>query len=116
MFGKLKENIQDIREDIKGLLESNIAYYKLWLFKVITKSFSALLKVLMIGIFLVVALAFFSVAAAIAIGEALNSMAYGFLIVGGFYFLLCVIIYVCRRSVEKPIIETFSEIFYNEDD
>lgn len=116
MFGKLKENIQDIREDIKGLLESNIAYYKLWLFKVITKSFSALLKVLMIGIFLVVALAFFSVAVAIAIGEALDSMAYGFLIVGGFYFLLCVIIYVCRRSVEKPIIETFSEIFYNEDD
>src|SRR5690606_13348338 len=102
MFGKLKENIQDIREDIKGLLESNIAYYKLWLFKVITKSFSALLKVLMVGIFLVVALAFFSVAAAIAIGEALNSTAYGFLIVGGFYFLLSVIIYVCRRSVEKP--------------
>jgi uncharacterized membrane protein YjjP (DUF1212 family) len=116
MFGKLKENIQDIREDMKGLLESNIAYYKLWLFKVMTKSFSALLKVLLIGVFLVVALTFFSVAAAIAVGEALDSMAYGFLIVGGFYFLLCAIVYVCRRSVEKPIIETFSEIFYNEDD
>lgn len=116
MFGKLKENIQDIREDMKGLLESNIAYYKLWLFKVMTKSFSALLKVLLIGVFLVVALTFFSVAAAIAVGEALDSMAYGFLIVGGFYFLLCAIVYVCRRSVEKPIIETFSEIFYNEED
>src|SRR5690606_35930996 len=102
MFGKLKENIQDIREVMKGLLESNIAYYKLWLFKVMTKSFSALLKVLLIGVFLVVALTFFSVAAAIAVGEALDSMAYGFLIVGGFYFLLCAIVYVCRRSVEKP--------------
>jgi len=116
MFGKLKENIQDIREDITGLLESNMAYYKLWLFKVITKSFSALLKVILIGIFLVVALAFFSIAAAIAIGEALDNMAHGFLIVGGFYFLVCAIIYICRRSIEKPIIETFSEIFYNEED
>lgn len=116
MFGKLKENIQDIREETKGLIESNIAFYKLWLFKVITQSFSALLKVLLIGMLLIIVFVFFSIAAAIAIGQALGNMAYGFLIVGGFYLLLSLIAYLLKEKIEKPIIEKFSEIFYNDED
>ena len=116
MFGKLKGSIEDIREETKELIESNLAYYKLWVFKVITKSSVALLKILLIGILLVVVFVFFSVAAAIAIGYALDNFAYGFLIIGGFYLILSLVVYYLKDKIERPVIEKFSEIFYNEDD
>ena len=65
---------------------------------------------------LIIVFVFFSIAAAIAIGQALGNMAYGFLIVGGFYLLLSLIAYLLKEKIEKPIIEKFSEIFYNDED
>jgi|SRR5690554_1728193 len=116
MFGKLKENIREVHDQTQELINSNLAYYKLWVFNVITKSSSALLKILLIGVLLVMVFVFFSVAAAIAIGYALDNFALGFLIVGGFYLLLSLLIYALRNKIEKPIIEKLSEIFYNDED
>ena len=60
-------------------------------------------------------LVFFSIAAAIAIGYALDNFAYGFLIVGGVYILLSFLIYSIKdKFVEGPILEKFSEFFFNE--
>lgn len=116
MFSKLKENLQEVQGQTKELIDSNLAYYKLWVFKVITKSSSTLLKMLLIGVLLVMVLVFFSIAAAITIGYALDNFALGFLIVGGFYLLLSFLVYALRAKVERPIIEKLSEIFYNDED
>ncbi|NUY80108.1 phage holin family protein [Flavobacterium sp. MAH-1] len=111
----LKENAEDLKENVKGFIDSNIAYYKLWFFKVAMKSTTMLLKLLLIAIFLTLVLVFLSVAAAIAIGYALDNLAYGFLIVGGFYIILSVIVYNIKdKIVEGPILEKFSEFFFNE--
>lgn len=116
MFGKIKENLQDIREETKDLIESNIAYYKLWSFKLITKSASMLLKLLLIGVTFVMVLVFFSIAGALAIGYTLDNFVYGFLIIGGVYLVLGIIIFNLKDKIEKPILKRFSEIFFNEDD
>lgn len=116
MFGKIKESIQDVQEQTKELIDSNLAYYKLWVFKVIVKSSSSLFKILLAGVLLVMVFVFFSIAAAIAIGYALDNLALGFLIMGGFYLLLSLLIYVFRDKIEKPIIAKMSEIFYNDED
>ncbi len=116
MFNQFKENIQEVQNQTKELVDSNIAYYKLWVFKVITKSSTGLFKILLIGVLLVMAFVFFSVATAITIGYALDNFALGFLIMGGFYLLLSFLIYALRAKIEKPIIEKLSEIFYNEED
>lgn len=116
MFGKIKENLQDIREETKDLIESNIAYYKLWSFKLITKSASMLLKLLLIGVTFVMVLVFFSIAGALAIGYTLGDFVYGFLIIGGVYLVLGIIIFNLKDKIEKPILKRFSEIFFNEDD
>src|SRR5690606_37034313 len=116
MFNKLKESLQEVQGQTKELIDSNIAYYKLWVFKVITKSSSVLLKILLIGVLLVMVLVFFSVAAAITIGYALDNFALGFLLIGSFYLLLSFLVYVLRTKIERPIIEKLSEIFYNDED
>ena len=50
-FGNLKDNAEDIQEKLKNVLDSNVAYYKLWLFKVAMKSTTMLLKVLFMAVF-----------------------------------------------------------------
>ncbi|MBD3583758.1 competence protein [Flavobacterium selenitireducens] len=111
----LKDNADDLKENVKGFIDSNVAYYKLWFFKVAMKSTTMLLKLLLLAIFLTLVLVFLSVAAALAIGYALENLAYGFLIVGGFYIVLSLIVYnVKDKIVEGPILEKFSEFFFNE--
>lgn len=116
MFSKLKENIREMQDQTHELIDSNLAYYKLWVFRVITKSSSALFKILLIGVLLVMVFVFFSIAVAIAIGYALENYALGFLIMGTFYLLISFLIYIFRNKIEKPIIEKLSEIFYNDED
>jgi len=60
-------------------------------------------------------LLFCSIAAAFAIGKAMGSYATGFLIVGGFYFVITILVFLIKdKVVEGPILEKFSEIFFND--
>lgn len=116
MLEELKENVEDIQENTKAYLESSIAYYKLWGFKVAMKSTTLALKFSLIAICLVVVLLFVSVAGAIAIGKLLDSYVFGFLIVAGIYLILALLLFLVKdKIVEGPILEKFSEIFFNDD-
>ena len=53
---EIKQNVEDIQENAKAYIESNIAYYKLWGFKVAMKSTTLALKFFLIAICLVVVL------------------------------------------------------------
>ena len=116
MFEKLKDNIQETQDIVKELVDGNMAYYKLWVFKVIVRSVSSLFQLLLIGILLVMVLVFFSIAAAISIGYALDNYALGFLIIGGVYLLLTFVVFAIRSKIETPIVKALSEILYNDED
>ena len=116
MLEELKENVEDIQENAKAYIESNIAYYKLWGFKVAMKSTTLIFKFALIAICLMIVLLFISVAGAIAIGKALDSYVLGFLAVAGIYMILVFLLFLVKdKFVEGPILEKFSEIFFNED-
>ena len=113
---ELKDNVEDIQENAKAYIESSIAYYKLWGFKVAMKSTTLILKFILIAICLMIVLLFMSVAAALAIGDLLDSYVLGFLIVAGVYFALAFLLFLVKdKIVEGPILEKFSEIFFNDD-
>jgi hypothetical protein len=112
----IKDNIEDIQENAKAYVESSIAYYKLWGFKVAMKSTTLILKFVLIAICLMIVLLFVSVAGALAIGNALDSYVLGFLAVAGIYMILVFLLFLVKdKIVEGPILERFSEIFFNED-
>jgi ABC-type multidrug transport system fused ATPase/permease subunit len=113
---ELQENVEHIQENAKGYLESSLAYYKLWGFKVAMKSTTLLLKIALIAICLTIVLLFVSVAGALALGKALDSYVLGFLAVAGIYLILVFLLFLVKdKIVEGPILEKFSEIFFNED-
>ena len=114
-FEELKENTEAIQENAKAFIETNIAYYKLWGFKVAMKSTTLMLKFLLITMCLMIVLLFVSVAGAFAIGKSLDSYALGFLIVAGVYLILAFLLFLVKdKIVEGPILEKFSEIFFND--
>lgn len=116
MLEELKENVEDIQDNAKSYIESNIAYYKLWGFKVAMKSTTLIFKFALIAIFMMFVLFFISVAGAFAIGKALGSNVLGFLSVAGIYLILSFLLFLVKdKIVEGPILEKFSEIFFNED-
>ena len=113
---ELQDNIEDIQENAKAYVESSIAYYKLWGFKVAMKLTTLILKFTLIAMCLMIVMLFLSVAAALAIGQLMNSYVVGFLIVAGVYFILAMLLFMVKdKIVEGPILEKFSEIFFNED-
>jgi hypothetical protein len=114
-FEELKENVENIHDQIHACIESNVSYYKLWGFKVAMKSTTMILKFTLILLCVAMVLLFCSIAAAFAIGIALNSYALGFLIVAGMYLLVTVLLFLVKdKIIEGPILEKFSEIFFND--
>jgi len=114
-FEELKENTESIQENAKAFIETNIAYYKLWGFKVAMKSTTLMLKFFLIAICLMIFLLFISIAGAMALGQLLDSYPLGFLAVAGIYLVLALLLFLVKdKIVEGPILEKFSEIFFND--
>ena len=114
-FDELKENVEDIQENTKAYIESSMAYYKLWGFKVAMKSTTLMVKFFLISICMLIVLLFISVAGALAIGKLLDSNVFGFLIVAGIYLVLALLLLLVKdKVIEGPVLEKFSEIFFND--
>lgn len=114
-FEELKENTEAIQENAKAYIESSIAYYKLWGFNVAMKSTTLMLKFFLIAICLLLVLFFISIAGALFIGNLLHSYPLGFLVVAGIFLVLASLLFLVKdKIVEGPILEKFSEIFFND--
>jgi hypothetical protein len=115
MLEELKENVDNIQENTKAYIETSLAYYKLWGFKVAMKSTTLMVKFFLIAFCLMIVLLFISIAGALVFGEMLNSYPLGFLSVAGIYLVLALILFFVKdRIVEGPILAKFSEIFFND--
>ena len=114
-FEELKENTEAIQENAKAYVENSLAYYKLWGFKVAMKSTTLMLKFFLIALCLMIVLLFISIAGAMALGQLFDSYPLGFLAVAGVYLVLALLLFLVKdKIVEGPILEKFSEIFFND--
>jgi hypothetical protein len=114
-FEEIKENVDNIQENAKAYMESSIAYYKLWGFKVAMKSTTLMVKFMLIALCLMIVLLFVSIAGALALGKMFGSYPLGFLAVAGIYSILAALLFMVKdKVVEGPILEKFSEIFFDE--
>lgn len=109
----IKETFEEIPTKVNSALNSQVAYYKLFLFRFIAKSSYGLITFFVVAFASLLVLFFLSLAGAYAIGEALGSNGLGFTIVGIFYILVAVVALVLRkRLIEKPLLEKLSEIYF----
>ena len=98
------DSIKNLIDQSKDYLETRVELTKL---KAIDKS-ADVVSGMIVGVSMVVlgflVLVFLSIAAALLIGEALGEYYYGFFIMGGFYALLLLLIFVQRnRWIKIPV-------------
>lgn len=115
-FEEVKENIDDLKDQAKELLDSNIKYYKLLGFKIMMKASATILKGVLLAVLSLLILLFLSVSAALGIGYALDNFAYGFLIIAGVYLILAFIIFFFKdKLVEGSVLSNFSKSLLSKD-
>jgi uncharacterized ion transporter superfamily protein YfcC len=88
-FEEVKDNVEDLKNEAKRVIDANLKYYKLWGFKILMKSTTMMLKLFLLAVMLMIVTIFFSIAAALGIGYWLDNFAWGFLIVGIIYLVMC---------------------------
>jgi len=94
-------------------LKDTQEYYKLKIFQQLTVSISMVAKVLVIGGLLFIGLIFMAVAAALAIGDWLDHVALGYVIVSVLFFIVGAIIYYKREFISHKVISKLSPKFFN---
>ena len=110
MAKKVKEHVEDLTDDSKAYLKSLLEYYRLDALKKSTKAIATLLRIAIKGSLLLLLFMFLSIGLSFLIGEYVDSVAYGFIIMGGFYLILLIIFAI----IAKPVSESFSlKFLYN---
>lgn len=92
--------------------DRSFEYFKLKVFQQLTYTISMIGKALIIGAVLFIGLILLSISAAIAIGDALQNIALGYLIMGAAFMIIGLIIYKVRYVVDAKIIEKFQTKFF----
>lgn len=107
-------NTTDKAVDIgEKYLKDTQEYYRLKIFEQLSISISMMAKVLAIGGLLFIGLIFLSVAAAIAIGNWLDSIPLGYVVVAVIFFVLGLVLYLNRTIINRTIISKLSPKFFN---
>jgi len=116
-FEKLSNNVDDLNHNIQAFLHSNAEYYKLRAFKQGMKGATSLVRFLVMGFLLSIAGVMLSFAVAIVISQSTGVASSGYFIVGGFYLIVFVLIYIFgKEPIQKLILRKFSKAVFNEKD
>lgn len=114
-FEKLSNSIHDLNENIQAYFHSNSEYYKLKAFKNGMKGATSLVRFLVLGFLLSTAGIMLSFALAIVISEAIGVPSSGYFIVGGFYLLIFLLIFIFgKEPIEKLVLRKFSKAVFND--
>lgn len=118
MDGKsLLEHIAGLQDSLRKYLETKLSYYGLLAFEKAAKLLTAFLGNGVIIAALLIALIFLSGAGALYVGSLLGSMELGLLIVGAFFLLLALLMYIFRNRLFGPyIIRSLAEVFFQDDE
>lgn len=116
-FDRISDNLHRLNDNIQEFTRSSTEYYKLDLFNKSMEGATSLVKLLVIGFFLLLSLFFISLAVSFWISAALEIPSSGFFIVGGFYLLLFFVVkFFGGKFIEKTLLVRFSKKYFREFD
>lgn len=102
------DNLEKLFESVKEVAATKVEILKLRTAGKISASLSSLVAIMMVIVFGGAALLIISFGLAYLIGSELDNIWVGFFIVGGFYALVGILVFVNRKSwVEKPLSNLF---------
>ncbi|MEL4307058.1 phage holin family protein [Joostella sp. CR20] len=112
----ISENADNLQKSTQDFIEHNFEYYKLSVFKKLTKGTTSMILFIIIGAVLFGAMLLLTFSIALFIGAWLDNIALGFLILGVSYIILAIIAYYgFRKTIERNVLRRASEVFFDGD-
>lgn len=112
-FEKLTNNLKGLTDNTQQYAKTTAEYYKLRLFKNGMKGLIGVANLTLRATFGLLFLLFVSIGLAIYIGEQMESASAGYFIVGGFYFLIFLLIFAfAAKPIEKMLLEKYSKMAF----
>jgi len=107
------DDINDLRKDILDYIEVKLDLVRLHTAENLSRIFSNVATIAVIGYLLFFIIFFISFAAGFYIGSLLGSNELGFLCMAGFYTLLLILFLAFRKEiVERPVIKAMVRLFF----
>lgn len=117
MFEDISRSLHNVTDRIEDFGLSTMEYYKLRLFKSSMKGAISLVNLLVYGSLSLFVMLFLSIGAALWLGTLFEQTFVGFLLIGGFYGIVLIFMFVYgRKLIERSMLHKFSGLFYDEDD
>ncbi len=116
-FKGLKDSLNKVTDRIEDYGLSTAEYYKLRLFKSAMKGSVSLVNLLVYGSLSLFVMLFLSIGAAFWLGTFFEASYIGFLLVGVFYGIILIFMFVFgRKIIERKMLYKFSGLLYDEED
>jgi len=113
MQEKITHEIKEIKKDLEEYTKIYIDSTKLHIAGELSRLHSGMMLKLHMLYLLLFVLLFFSTSAALFIGEAIESYAIGFAIMGGFYVVIVVFVWLFRDLLfERPAVQSFIKLMF----
>lgn len=98
------EHIENIVSKAGDLAETKVELWKLKATGKISETVSSIISIMAITILIVAAITILSFGAALWIGSELGNTSYGFFVVGGFYALAGLLVFIFRKHwIKNPL-------------
>lgn len=105
------QQFNDLSEDTKLYIQKLFEYYKLDVFKKLSRSISTSMHMFILGGIILLLLLFLSIGLAFLIGRELDSTANGFFIVGGIYLIFLIIALIFgQKFIDKVVLGYMSRL------
>ncbi|WP_196893020.1 phage holin family protein [Aureivirga marina] len=108
---KLSSKVIDLGNDY---VNNSTEYFKLKIFYHLTKSFTFGIKLIILLGLSFFALVFLSVALVVWIGDVIGSFALACVLVAVLFLLIGFLIYLLRKNIDRKVIQSFSEDYFDE--
>jgi len=112
MFETLNNASEKGVDSGKKYLEFTLKYAKLKFFQKFTISASVIFKVMLTGLFIFLGITFLAISCALALAEVFNNTIYGFLATAGIFFLIALIAFFMKRTINRLILKKMSKLFF----
>ena len=113
LFKSLENSSVKAKNIGEKYVKASHQYLRLKIFQQLTLSLSLIIKIFAIGSFLFLALMFLAITTAIAIGNMLESLTMGCLIVAAILILVASLIYYMRKAIERIVIKAISIKYFD---
>lgn len=112
LFDSISEVSDKAVDSGKNYIEISKSYYKLKVFKIVTKASTKILKILIVGGLCFMSFLFLLVSGTIWLGNELQNFALAFLIVAGVLLILSIVLYLIRNSIDSFVIKKTAKDFF----